>query len=116
MAKPFYGTRGLGRITIRDGRDCRGPATSRLRYVAFRWLAKREKAGALRDSGRCRRGIGGAEAPPWWLAECRHLEIGRLPADGLAGIFGLALVGLPALTDDVLVGGNGAFCCHTQGM
>src|SRR5690606_9928303 len=37
-----------------------------------------------------------------------------LPADGLAGIFGLTLVGLPALADDVLVGCDHALGGHAQ--
>lgn len=50
------------------------------------------------------------------LAECRHLEIGRLTADRLAGVLDLTLIGLPGLADDVLVGSNGTLGRHAQGV
>ena len=59
------------------------------------------------EEGRSRSSAGGS-------AEGRHLEIGRLAADGLAGIFDLTLVGLPAFADDVLVGGDRTLGCHAQ--
>jgi hypothetical protein len=56
--------------------------------------------------------IGGAGAPPGWLAEGRHLEFGRLPADALTGVLDRALKGLPGLADDMLVGGDGSLGRH----
>jgi hypothetical protein len=57
---------------------------------------------------------GGAEAPPAASRECRHLNLGRLAANGLASMFDQSFEGLPALADDVLVGGDGAFGRHAQ--
>jgi len=52
----------------------------------------------------------------WRSAKRRHLKIGSLSADVLAGVLDLALVGLPAFADDVLVGCDGTLGRHAQRM
>lgn len=61
------------------------------------WIMKTcEEAGVHKDTSLIGREIGRSRSSaPWRSAKCRHLEIGSLPADVLAGVLDLALVWLP---------------------
>src|SRR5262245_4323093 len=46
--------------------------------------------------------------------ECRHPEFGRLAIERPAGVFDRQLGGLPAFTDDLFVGCDGALGRHSK--
>lgn len=79
-------------------------------------LCDMKNAGPEGPAASVMRENGGAEAPPVASGERRHLHLGRLAADGLAGLLGLPLEGLPALADDLFVGCDGALSRHAQGV
>ncbi len=58
---------------------------------------------------------GGASPAVMVSVESGHLCLSGLAIDGLSGIFDRTIEGLPALTDDVLVGGDGTFGGHMMG-
>lgn len=105
-------TTGPGRTAVRDGPPARP-------FFCFpipafrRALATWEQAGSVWS--RPVRQDGGARPKPRPIGgstESRHLHLGRLAVERLAGILDRPLEGLPVLTDDVLVSRNGAFGGH----